>query len=67
MTWSDIFTVPNVVERKKIKPLLDFDLYQIYVTLAHFLEIPLKPSNHSSSHLQMRLYQGKLKKEDYEW
>jgi hypothetical protein len=64
--WLVFNLIPNVVERKKIKPLLDFDLYQIYVKLAHFLEIPLKHSNHSPSHLQMRLYQGKLKKEDYE-
>ena len=28
--WLVFNVIPNVVERKKIKPLLDFDLYQIY-------------------------------------
>ena len=64
--WLVFNVIPNVVERKKIKPLLVFDLYQIYVKLAHFLEIPLKHTDHSPSHLQIRLYQGKLKKENYE-
>lgn len=64
--WLVFNVIPNAVERKRIKPLLDFDLYQIYTKLAHFLEIPLKHSNHSPSHLQMRLYQGQLKKEDYD-
>ena len=64
--WVVFNVIPSKVERKKIKPLLDFDLYQIYTKLAHFLEMPLKHSNHSPSHLQMRLYHGQLKKEDFE-
>lgn len=64
--WLVFNVIPDAVERKRIKPLLDFDLYQIYTKLAHFLEIPLRHSNHSPSHLQMRLYQGLLKKEDYD-
>ena len=64
--WVVFNVIPSKVERKKIKPLLDFDLYQIYTKLAHFLEMPLKHSNHSPSHLQMKLYHGQLKKEDFE-
>lgn len=64
--WLVFNVIPNAVERKRIKPLLDFDLYQIYTKLAHLLEIPFKHSNHSPSYLQMRLYQGLLKKEDYD-
>ncbi len=64
--WLVFNVIPNAVERKRIKQLLDFDLYQIYTKLAHFLEIPLRHSNHSPSHLQMRLYQGLLKKEVYD-
>lgn len=64
--WLVFNVIPNTVERKRIKPLLDFDLYQIYSNLAHFLEIPIGHSHHSPSHLQMRLYNGLLKKEDYD-
>ena len=63
--WLVFNVIPNVVERRKIKPLLDFDLYQIYFKLAFFLEEPLCYSKHSPSFLQHRLYKGELKKEDF--
>lgn len=63
--WLVFNVIPNKVERKKIKPLLDFDLYHIYTRLAHFLEIPFYHSLHSPSYLQMQLFTGAIKKEDY--
>jgi len=63
--WLVFNVLPNKVERKKIKPLLDFDLYQIYSRLAHFLEIPFYHSLHSPSYLQMQLFNGGIKKDDY--
>ena len=63
--WLVFNVIPNAVERRKIKPLLDFDLYQIYSRLAFFLEVPLRHSTHSPSFLQHRLYNGELKKEDF--
>jgi len=63
--WLVFNVLPNAVERKKIKPLLDFDLYHIYTRLAHFLEIPFHHSMHSPSYLQMRLFTGDIKKDDY--
>lgn len=63
--WLVFNVLPNKVERKKIKPLLDFDLYHIYTRLVHFLEIPFHHSMHSPSYLQMRLFTGDIKKEDY--
>lgn len=63
--WLVFNVIPNVVERRKIKPLLYFDLYQIYSRLAFFLEVPLRHSKHSPSFLQHRLYNGELKKEDF--
>ena len=63
--WLVFNVLPNTWERRKIKPLLDFDLYQIYSRLAHFLEIPFYHSMHSPSYSQMELYSGGLNKEDY--
>ena len=63
--WLAFNVIPNAIEHRKIKPLLDFDLYQIYSKLAFFLEIPLLHSMHSSSFIQMKLYTGQLKKEDF--
>ncbi len=63
--WLVFNVIPNAIDRRKIKPLLDFDLYQIYSKLAFFLEVPLLHSMHSSSFLQMKLYTGQLKKEDF--
>lgn len=63
--WLVFNVIPNMVERKKIKPLLDFDLYQIYTRLAHFLEIPFCYSLHRPSYLQMKLLTGGIKIEDY--
>lgn len=63
--WLVFNVLPNAMEKKRIKPLLDFDLYQIYSRLAQFLEVPLCHSIHSSSHLQMKLYTGGINIEDY--
>ena len=63
--WLVFNVLPNKVERKKIKPLLDFDLYHLYTRLAHFLEIPFHHSMHSPSYLQMQLFTGDIKKDDY--
>lgn len=63
--WLVFNVLPNAIERKKIKPLLDFDLYQIYLQLAHFLEIPFYHSMHSPSYLQMRLFTGSITKNEY--
>lgn len=63
--WLVFNVLPNRVELKRIKPLLDFDLYHINTRLAYFLEIPFHHSMHSPSYLQMRLFTGDIKREDY--
>lgn len=63
--WLVFNVIPNANEHRKIKPLLDFDLYQIYSKLAFFLEVPLLHSMHSPSFIQKKLYTGLLKKEDF--
>ena len=63
--WIVFNVIPNAIERKKIKPLVDFDLYQIYFKLVFFLETPLYRSKHGTSFLQDKLFAGQLNKEDY--
>ena len=63
--WIVFNVIPNAIERKKIKPLVDFDLYQIYFKLVFFLETPLYRSKHGTSFLQDKLFAGRLNKEDY--
>lgn len=65
MFWLVFSVLPNALERKRIKPLLVFDLYHIYNGLAHFLEVPFYHFLHGPSYLQMRLFTGAIKKDDY--
>lgn len=65
MFWFVFNVIPNKVGRRKIKPLLDFDLYQIYFKLACFLKIPLYYSEYRLSNLQQKLYTGRLTIDDY--
>lgn len=63
--WLVFNVIPNTVERRKIKSLLDLGLYQIYSKLAYFLEVPLRHSVHSPSFLQHRLFNGELNNDDF--
>ena len=65
MFWVVFNVIPDWQERKKMKPLIDFDLYQICWELAVFLELPFHHSMRSPALNQHQIYYGKVTKEDY--
>lgn len=65
MFWVVFNVIPDLRERKKMKPLIDFDLYQICWELAAFLELPFNHSMRSPALNQHQIYYGKVTKEEY--
>lgn len=64
--WVVFNVIPEKIERRRIKPLVDFDLYHILTNLGFFLELPFRPSQTRTSFIQQRLYNGQIEKKDFE-
>ena len=65
MFWVVFNVIPDWQERKKMKPLIDFDLYQICWKLAAFLELPFHHSMRSPALNQHQIYYGQVTKDEY--
>lgn len=65
MFWVVFNVIPDRRERKKMKPLIDFDLYKIYMKLGHFVEMPFIHSKHSPAYNQQHVFNGVVTKEDF--
>lgn len=63
--WLVFNFIPNQYEKKKVKPMIDFDLYQIYFKLAFFLEKPFRQSQTMPMHNQHLLYDGWIAIDDF--
>lgn len=66
MFWVVFNVIPDWRERKKMKPLVDFDLYNIYMKLGFFVEMPFIHVKHSPAYNQQQLYNGGVTKDDFE-
>lgn len=64
--WLVCNKIPDWRERKKMKPLIDFDLYNIYMKLGHFVEMPFIHVKHSPAYNQQQIFNGEVTKEDFE-
>lgn len=64
--WLVCNKIPDWRERKKMKPLIDFDLYNIYMKLGHFVEMPFLHVMHSPAYNQQQIFNGEITKEDFE-
>lgn len=64
--WLVCNKIPDWRERKKMKPLIDFDLYNIYMKLGHFVEMPFLHVMHSPAYNQQQIFNGEVTKEDFE-
>ena len=65
MFWVVFNVIPDRRERKKMKPLIDFDLYKIYMKLGHFVEMPFIHSKHSPALNQRQVFNGEVTKVDF--
>jgi len=57
---------PEKSRYNKIRPKLEYDIYEIYSSLFHFIEIPLRYNMHSPAYVQAKLYAGMCSIEDFE-
>ena len=54
--WFVFDRVPKWFAKKKVQPLIDYDLYQVYTMLFFFLETPFRPSKQTASQFQEELH-----------
>ncbi len=58
--------IPDWKRRKRIRPKVEFDIYEFYQELFYYIQIPFYFNEHSSSLFQPEIYAGKITKEDFE-
>jgi len=64
--WPVFNAIPNYIRRRKIRPKVEFDVYEFYRKLFQFIEVPLRYNMHTSSPLQKEIFSGKISKECFE-
>lgn len=64
--WFVFNFIPDWKRRKMIRPKVEFDIYEFYQDLFHYIQMPFYFSEHSSSLLQSEIFAGKITKEDFD-
>lgn len=64
--WVVFNFIPDWKRRKRIRPKVEFDIYEFYQELFHYIQVPFYYKEHSSSLLQQEIFAGKVTKEDFE-
>lgn len=64
--WFVFDFIPTKRATRKLKPLIDFDLYQIYTTLFFFIETPFRAAPFKTSYIQRKLINAQITREDFE-
>jgi hypothetical protein len=62
--WFVFSFFPESRRRKKIRPKLDLDMYNVYTTLFFIFDLVMRSNNYSPSNFQYRIKGNKLSKED---
>lgn len=63
--WLASDRLPKWWAQKKVQPLIDYNLYQIYMGLFFYIERPFCPILHRSSDYQDEIFAGKLTEDDF--
>lgn len=63
--WLASDRLPKWLAQKKVQPLIDYDLYQIYMELFFYIQLPFCPMLHRSSNYQDEIFSGKLTADDF--
>ena len=64
--WLVFSYFPERSRRRKIRPKLDLDMYNVYTNLFSIFDLVMRPNNHSPSNFQPKIKGNKLEKEDLE-
>ena len=63
--WLTFDIIPRKVALKKVKPLIDYDLYQVYMKLFIFIETPFKRFENTASLYQNEIFTGILTESEF--
>ena len=63
--WLVFDRFPRRVAQRRIQPLVNYDLYQVYSKLFQYLETPFRQFEHSPSQFQTELFTGVLSMNDF--
>lgn len=64
--WLFFNYLPEKSRYNKIRPKLEYDIYEIYSSLFHFIETPLRHNMHSPAHDQAKVFAGMYNLDDFE-
>ena len=64
--WLFFNYLPEKLRYNKIRPKLEYDIYEICSSLFHFIEIPLRGNMHSPVHNQSKVFAGMCSLNDFE-
>ncbi|WP_277639509.1 hypothetical protein [Bacteroides graminisolvens] len=64
--WFFVNYLPERSRYNKIRPKLEYDIYEICSSLFHFIEIPLRSNTYSPANNQAKLFAGMLNLDDFE-
>lgn len=64
--WIIFNYIPEKSRYNKIRPKLEYDIYEIYSSLFHFIEIPFRFNHHSPAYNQHEIFAGLKSAEDFE-
>lgn len=63
--WLASDYLPKWRAKRKVQPLIDYDLYQVYMELFFYLELPFRPRVDRSSDYQGEIFSGQLTEDDF--
>lgn len=64
--WLFFNYLPEKSRYNKIRPKLEYDIYEICSSLFSFIEIPIRSNKHSPAHNQSKLFAGMFSLDDFE-
>jgi len=64
--WLVFSYFPERNRKRKIRPKLDLDMYNVYTSLFSIFDLVMRSNNHSPSNFQPKIKGNKLEKEDLE-
>lgn len=63
--WLTFDFIPQKRAQKKIQPLVDYDLYLVYLKLFQFIETAFRPYENTPSQYQNEIFTGRITESDF--
>jgi len=64
--WMVFNFIPESVRRRKIRPKVEFDIYEFYLKLFVYIQMPFYTSKNSGSLLQNEIFSGLITEDDFD-